>query len=85
VRVDLALKYLCLAKSRSAVKTLCDEQAVWVNGRPVKPSGIVHVGDTVRIPTAGGLLTITLLMVPEKQLSKATAPTYYRVVERAGS
>jgi len=82
MRIDLALKYLCLAKSRSAVKSLCDKQAVWVNERPVKPSASLHVGDTVRIVTAGGTLTISLLTIPEKPLSKATAPTYYRVIDQ---
>jgi ribosomal 50S subunit-recycling heat shock protein len=83
MRVDLALKYMCLAKSRSAVKALCDQQAVFVNDHPAKPSATLRVGDSVRIVTASGALTIALLNIPEKQLSKATAPTYYRVISPA--
>lgn len=82
MRIDLALKYLCLAKSRSAVKSLCDNQAVWINERPVKPSASLHVGDTVRIVTASGMLTISLLTIPDKPLSKATAPAYYQVIDQ---
>ena len=85
MRIDLALKYLCLAKSRSAVKTMCDMNAVNVNGRPAKPSSPLHVDDTVRITTPAWTLTISLLSIPEKQLSKTTAPAYYRVIERTRS
>jgi ribosomal 50S subunit-recycling heat shock protein len=82
MRIDLALKYLCLAKSRSAVKTMCDSNAVTVNERPAKPSSVLHVDDEVRITTPAWTLTISLLAIPEKQLSKTAAPAYYRVVER---
>ena len=70
MRIDLALKYLCLAKSRSAVKTMCDKNAVTVNDRPAKPSSTLHVDDKV------------CMTIPEKQLSKTAAPAYYRVLDR---
>jgi ribosomal 50S subunit-recycling heat shock protein len=83
MRVDLALKYLCLAKSRSQVKALCDKKAVWVNDRLSKPSSTLHIDDRVRIETPTQTLTISLLSIPEKQLSKTAAPAYYRVIERS--
>ena len=82
MRTDLTLKYLCLAKSRSAVKTMCDKNAVTVNDRPAKPSSTLHVDDKVRITTPSWTLTILLLSIPEKQLSKTAAPAYYRVLGR---
>jgi ribosome-associated heat shock protein Hsp15 len=82
MRIDLALKYLCLAKSRSAVKTLCDKNELWLNDRPAKPSSTLHAGDEVKITLPSGIITVSLLHIPEKQLSKAIAPTYYRVIER---
>jgi ribosomal 50S subunit-recycling heat shock protein len=82
VRIDLALKYLCLAKSRSAVKAMCDNGAVTVNDRPAKPSSILREDDRLTITTKAWTLTISILTVPEKQLSKTVAPAYYRVVER---
>ena len=81
MRIDLTLKYLCLAKSRSAVKTLCDRKALWLNNREAKPSSNVHPEDRIRIETPKAVIVISLLAVPEKQLSKAAAPAYYRVVE----
>ncbi len=83
MRIDLALKYLCLAKSRSAVKSMCEKNALWVNDRPAKPSSTLHVEDQVRIATPSWILTISLLNIPEKQLSKTAAPAYYRVIDRS--
>lgn len=80
MRVDLALKYLCLAKSRSSVKTLCDQEAVAVNNRPAKPSTTLHVDDEVAIQYPSHTLTIKIQQIPDKQLSKAAAPSYYRVI-----
>lgn len=83
MRIDLALKYLCLAKSRSAVKSMCEKNALWVNDHPAKPSSTLHVEDHVRIATSSWTLTISLLNIPEKQLSKTAAPAYYRVIDRS--
>ena len=80
MRIDLALKYLCLTKSRSSIKTLCAKKAIQVNGRHAKPSSTVHANDDVTLEFPSRKLTIRLLDIPEKQLSKATAPTYYEVV-----
>ena len=82
MRIDLALKYLCLAKSRSAVKTMCDKNAVTVNDRPAKASSTLHIDDKVCITRPAWILTISILTIPEKQLSKTAAPAYYRVIER---
>lgn len=79
MRVDLVLKYLCLVKSRSSVKSLCDQDAVVVNGRVAKPSTILRVGDRVTIHFPGGALTLSLLAVPEKQLSRSTAGACYAI------
>ena len=80
MRVDLALKYLCLARSRSSVKTLCDKQAVRVNGRAIKASSNLHANDHVVIERRGGVLDVVIIAVPGKQLSKTEAREYYRVV-----
>ncbi|MDH3214778.1 MAG: S4 domain-containing protein [Candidatus Krumholzibacteria bacterium] len=81
MRIDLVLKYLCLARSRSLVKSLCERNAIWLNGRPAKPSSDLHVKDRVTIETRSGTLTVSVVNVPQKQLSKAVAPTYYEVVD----
>jgi ribosomal 50S subunit-recycling heat shock protein len=84
MRVDLALKFLCLVKSRSSVKQLCDDGAVVVNGHTAKPSALLRTGDHISIGFSHRTLTIELLVVPGKQLSKAVARTYYRTISDTG-
>jgi len=87
MRIDLALKYLCLAKSRSGVKTLCDKSAITVNSQAAKASTTVRVGDRISVvyPASGErparTLTIELTDIPARQASKAKAPSYYDVIE----
>jgi ribosomal 50S subunit-recycling heat shock protein len=80
MRVDLALKYLCLVKSRSSVKHLCDDDSVLVNDQAVKPAATLRTGDRITIRFPHRTLTIALLAVPERQLSKSAAPAYYEKI-----
>lgn len=79
MRIDLVLKYLCLVKSRSIAKSLCEKERVLVNGTSVRPSSGVKAGDRVTVHYAAKSLTIELIETPEKQLSKSKALTYYRL------
>lgn len=79
MRIDLGLKYLCLAKSRSIVKSLCDKQALRINGKPAKPSSSLHAGDRVVLALRSKTLFVRIIDVPPKQLSKATARSYYDI------
>jgi len=79
MRIDLALKYLCLVKSRSSVKHLCDSDMVRVNDQPVKPAAALRTGDRISIRFSHRTLTIALVAIPEKQMSKSAASAYYEV------
>lgn len=81
MRIDLVLKYLCLAKSRSLAKTLCERDAVLLNGEPARSSAAVRPGDRVTIRFPRRDVSVVVEQVPEKQLSKANAVTYYRAVD----
>ena len=81
MRVDLALKYLCLVKSRSMAKTLCDRGQVLVDGQSVRPSGTVAGGSRITVQLRARTFSIELVQVPQKQLSKTTAVDYYRPVD----
>ena len=85
MRIDLALKYLCILKSRSSVKHLCSDNAILVNDLPVKPSVSVRNGDKITIRFPRRTLSIRLLEVPEKQLSKTHAPKYFERIDAAES
>ena len=80
MRIDLALKYLCLARSRSSVKTMCGRDAIRVNGSATKASANLQENDRVTIERREGTLTYAILQIPDKQLSKVAAREYYRVV-----
>jgi ribosomal 50S subunit-recycling heat shock protein len=80
VRVDLALKRLLLVKSRTEGKEACDVGAVAVNGKRVKASAEVGVGDHIRLDYAHRTLEIELLADIGKNVSRADAKTLYRIV-----
>jgi len=81
MRIDLALKYLCLVKSRSLAKNLCDQHAILINNNAAKSSSTVRNGDVVTIAFRGRTVRVRILDIPEKQLSKTAAPTYYEAVD----
>lgn len=83
MRIDLVLKYLCLAKSRSIAKSLCDEGRVRVNDAVARAAATIHPGDRVAIRLAERTLEVEILEVPERQASRAEAPRYYRVIAGA--
>lgn len=85
MRIDLALKYLCLLKTRSIAKSLCDDRRVLINGSPVRPSQTVSEGQRITIQLRRRTVTVELLAVPRKQLSKSAAVDYYRRVDPPGT
>jgi ribosomal 50S subunit-recycling heat shock protein len=80
MRIDLALKYLCLVKSRSLAKSMCERERVLVNGSPARSSATVRPGDRLTVRYLDRSVTVEIESVPEKQLSKSIAPSYYRMV-----
>ena len=81
MRIDLTLKYLCLVKSRSVAKMLCEKKAVLIDDKAVRPSAGVAVGSRVTVQFRNKTISIQLLEIPRKQLSKTAALDYYRRVE----
>ena len=81
MRIDLTLKYLCLVKSRSIAKVLCERHSILVDGKPVRPAAAVQTGARITIQFASSTKTIELMTVPEKQLSKSAAVDYYRLID----
>lgn len=80
MRVDLALKRLLLVKSRTEGKEACDVGAVRINGKPVKASAEIRPGDRVSVAYAQHTLEIELLEEIGKNVSRAQAKTFYRVL-----
>jgi ribosome-associated heat shock protein Hsp15 len=80
LRLDLFLKNICLAKSRSMAGKAIDEGRVTVNGARVKASREVRVGDVFEIAAGRTCRTLKVLDVPSGQLSKALSKDYYSVL-----
>jgi len=79
-RLDLVLKHLCLARSRSSAKNLCDGGFVLVNGSTTRASANIKVGDRITMHLPRSTKTIELIEVPHKQVAKAAASDFYRRV-----
>lgn len=84
MRIDLVLSRLCLMKTRSQAGRACDEGAVRLNDRPVKPSAAVRPGDRVVLLDPSGRFEREfeiLALPPEHSLSRAAARDLYRLRE----
>ena len=79
MRIDVFLKKVCLVKSRSLAAKLCDDGKVLINGRAAKSSKEVKAGDVVSVTHGSRELALSVLAVPEGNVSKAQAASYYRV------
>lgn len=80
LRVDVLLHRLCLTKSRNEAKTACEANAVFVEGRPVRPSETVAPGKRIEIRYPRRTLEVELIAAPGKSTSKKQARELYRVV-----
>jgi len=80
MRIDQLLNILCILKSRSLAKKICDEGLVFVNSNQAKASTSVKEGDLIEYSLYGIRKKIKLLKMPRGNLSKKNAPDYYRII-----
>lgn len=79
MRIDKFLKVSRLIKRRTIANEACDNQRISVNGRTVKASYDVKVGDVIAIQFGQRMLNVEVLSVSE-HATKADAPAMYREV-----
>ncbi len=77
MRLDKYLKVSRLIKRRSVANEACDGERVSVNGRQVKASYQVKVGDVIEIAFGKGTLKVEVTEIQEIA-NKASAPAMYR-------
>ena len=70
IRMDLFLKRTGLVKRRSLAATLCDNEYVNLNGRPVGPGKSVKLGDRIQIRYARKQVLVEVTGIPGKQVKK---------------
>lgn len=80
MRLDKYLKVSRIIKRRTVANEACDAGRVSVNGRPVKASYDVKVGDKLTLSLGGGTLNIEVLEVAE-HMGKDLASGMYKVIE----
>ena len=77
VRLD---RWLCAArlyKSRTLAQEACEAGRVEVNGRSVRPSYALRVGDEIQARAPRGLVILDVLLLAEKRLSAPEARLLY--------
>ena len=80
MRLDLYLKRCCLTKRRSEAKRACENGIVTLDDRPAKAGREVHTGQRVAIRFTDRHLEVEILKLPERNVSKKAAPSFYRVI-----
>ena len=80
MRLDKYLKVSRLIKRRSVANDACDGERVSVNGRQVKASYQVKVGDIIEIAFGQRSLKVEVLEINENA-TKDSAPAMYRELE----
>ncbi len=81
VRLDSFLKVSRLVKRRGQAKSLCEEGAVEVNGRPAKPGKAVGPGDRVLLRLWRRHLLVEVAEPPAGRPGRGEAGALYRVIE----
>ena len=79
MRLDKYLKVSRLIKRRTVANEACDGGLVQVNGRTVKASYEVKVGDTISLQLGARTVTVEVLSVQEV-VRAADSATMYRQI-----
>lgn len=80
MRLDKYLKISRLIKRRTVANDACDGERVMVNGRTVKASYQVKVGDVIEVAFGQRTLKVEVTQISETA-NKSTAPAMYREIE----
>lgn len=80
MRVDKYLKVSRIIKRRTVANTACDGGRVSINGKSVKPSHEVKVGDIIEVSFGTGKVKAEILSVTATA-PKAEAAGMYRIIE----
>jgi ribosomal 50S subunit-recycling heat shock protein len=79
MRIDKFLKVARILKRRTLSKEACESSKVCVNGKDVKPSYNVKIGDVVEIKFAKNSLIFEVLDIKET-VKKDQVQSLYRII-----
>lgn len=80
MRIDKFLKLSRIIKRRTLANEACESGRVKINGRTVKPSAEVKIGDIIEIGFGSKLTKVEVLSVAE-HVTKAGAAELIRIIE----
>ncbi len=80
MRIDKFLKVSRIIKRRTIAKDVCEDERIYINGKPVKPSKEVKVGDIVTVRFGNRSLSVKVLYI-DSVVTKAQAEDMYEIVE----
>ncbi len=83
MRLDKWLKVSRLVKRRTVANDACDNQRVWVAGRPQRASYEVKVGDIIELHFGERVTRVEVLQVSE-HVPKESADAVYRELRSDG-
>jgi len=81
MRIDQYLKKTLIMKQREVAKILCDKNFIKLNGKYIKPSKHVSVGDVIEIETIKGLKRYKVLLIPQGNVKKSESDIYYAEID----
>ena len=79
MRIDKYLKNARIIKRRTIAKEACEQDRVWINGKPAKPGSEVKEGDTIIVRFGSGEFKVRVLTTPE-HVTKEGAGAMYEVI-----
>ncbi len=80
MRIDKFLKNARIIKRRTVANDACDNERIMVNGRVVKASYQVKIGDVIEIGFGNRALKVKVLSINEKA-GKDNACEQYEIIE----
>ncbi|HZK86091.1 MAG TPA: RNA-binding S4 domain-containing protein [Desulfosporosinus sp.] len=79
MRIDKYLKVSRLIKRRTVAKDVCIGEKISINGRVVKPSAEIKIGDRILIEMGTHILEVQVLATP-KSIKANEAQTLYELI-----
>jgi ribosomal 50S subunit-recycling heat shock protein len=76
MRIDKYLKVSRLIKRRTIAKEIAEAGRVDKNGRQVKPSDEVKVGDLITLRLGGRVIEVRVISLNDKQVKGTLEPMY---------
>ena len=80
MRIDKFLKVSRILKRRTVANQTCDGGRVSINGRTVKPSAQVKVGDVVELGLLSGAVKFEILQIKET-VKKEEVESLYKILD----